>query len=140
MKTTVWVIIVAIFSCCQGQETETIQPFTPENAAGLWVPFEVINDNGALETNRNNLVGFDFFAPYQGSVKLNPNGSYFPFIWMDTEPREFIGNPPGNFELRNNRLYFLIPGQWEIDFELIKFTGKELWLRGVNYQVKFKKV
>jgi hypothetical protein len=139
MKMGLFVLGFALM-CCQGQQEPTEQFFTPETAAGLWVPYEVKNDIGTVEKNRNNLIWFDFFAPYTGSVKLNPDGTYIPFLWSDNGEFGFLDNQAGSFDLAANQLLFSSPGNWEIDFELVKFTGNELWLRGVNYQVKFKRL
>jgi hypothetical protein len=137
MKTTCWLLIGFIFSCCQGQENEISQPFTFNKAAGLWVPYELKYDDNLIVVEE--LYLFDFFAVYMGSVKLNADGTYNPFLWTDKGNYQFSEEESGICELTNNQLSFRGSGSWQIDFKVSKFTDDELWLRGTNYLVKFRK-
>lgn len=139
MKTTSLLFIVVILSCCQSQETLSNRPFTFKEAAGFWVPYEVKQDDGSVFTE--GLQMFDFFAPYTGSVKLNEDKTYFPFIYTNDKSDYYLReDSSGTVELINDQLFFKsFDSLWQVDFKIIRFTGEELWLSGINWQAKFKK-
>ena len=137
MRPITLILIAFIFFSCQGQENVVTEIFSFEQATGLWVPYEVNYDNGTIRTEE--LAMFDLFAPYMGSFKLNKDGSYIPFLWVGIRDYQFNQDHAGVCELISGQLFFNSTDPWKIDFQIIKFENNELWLKRLDFLMKFKR-
>jgi hypothetical protein len=138
MKTTICLIIAITFSCCQDQGNPVNMPFTFEEAAGLWVLFEMKTFDGIV-TQASGVQFADVFAPYTGSVKLNSDGTYIPMMWFSKTDIGFNDTYSGAFKIVGDKLFFDSPAGWQTELKLIKFTGEELWVKGENEEYKLRK-
>jgi len=118
-------IAISFFESCKKDRHEIVPSFNYEQAAGVWVPYELIDEFGA--TISGPFLANNLFGSYSESVQLNSNKTFIPGNWgantFSPHSRE-----TGTFEyLPNNKLIF--KGAWEIEWEIAKFDGDDLWLK-----------
>lgn len=119
-------IVISFFSSCKKDSRETLPVFDYEQAAGIWVPYEV-TEKGTIHSISASTTGI--FGSYASSVQLNKDKTFIPIMWLGKDNFRFQTSQTGTFEyLSNNKLRFnngyAIP-EWEI----IKFVGDDLWLK-----------
>jgi hypothetical protein len=133
MKIMILICGLVIVGC--KDSTIAPQEFSFEGAAGIWVPFELIHNDGAIQSGSFNANSF--FGVYAESFKLSEDQTFIPVIWSSNTNFQLKEDETGTCTLSGNRLVF--NGIWELDFELIKFESNELWLKRMNTLHKFRK-
>ncbi len=134
MKSSILIFLVVCFFSCQ--ENPIIpQPFSFEAAAGIWVPFEMINADGTIITG--SFIANSFLGVYAESFKLNEDQTFIPVMWSTSTNFQLKADEAGTCNFSGNRLVF--NGNREIDFELVKFENNELWLKRMDTLHKFRK-
>jgi len=118
-------VLVSFFGSCKKDNHETAPTFDYEQAAGIWVPYEIINEAGTIE--RGPFLFNNFFGAYAESVQLNSDKTFIPVQWTNKDTFYLKTDEAGTFEhLSSNKLKF--KGLWELDWDIIKFEGDDLWL------------
>lgn len=118
-------IIISFPGSCKKDAHKTGEEFNYEQAAGIWVPYEITDEFGTIHTGP--FTANNFFGSYCESVHLNSDKTFIPGNW---ENQSF--NPrtaeAGSFEyISGHKLRF--KGTWEAEWDIIKFEGDELWLK-----------
>lgn len=135
MRPITLILIAFIFFSCQGQENVVTEIFSFEQAKGIWVPFEIRDADGSVQSG--SFTSNSFFGVYAESFKLNEDQTFIPVVWSTNTNFLLKEDEKGTCKFFDNRLVF--NGTWELDFELIKFENNELWLKRLDFLMKFKR-
>jgi hypothetical protein len=128
-------IVISFFDSCKKDSHELIIPTFYEQAAGIWVPYEYLQ-NGIVLTGP--FTSSSVFGVYAESVLLNKDQRFIPIIWINKDTFSFKTADAGNFEyLPGNKLIF--KGPVELRFDIIKFEDDDLWLKNFQGQYKLKR-
>jgi hypothetical protein len=135
MKITIFLILgISFYSCSDGN----IQPqeFSFENAFGVWIPYEKIYSNGALDSGPF-VIGL--FGAYSESFELNTDKTFTPLHWENKQEVNFSIAEMGTcrYDSNNERLFF--DGAFKLEFEIVKFYKDDLWLKDSNGLHKFRR-
>ena len=118
-------IVISSLGSCKKDADNPDDKFDYEQAAGLWVPYEVIDQFGAAHLGP--FTANSLFGSYAESVQLNSDKTFIPVTWFDQNNITFNTQEAGTFEyLSGNKLRFR--GLWETEWEIDEFKGDHLWL------------
>jgi hypothetical protein len=138
ISTICFVVVITFFSSCKRDRQETVPAFTYEQAAGIWVPYELAIDGKPLDgrtlDGTRQFTGNSIFGTLAESVQLKNDKTFIPVTWITKDNFTLNTAETGTFEyLSSNKLSFkgLRVSEWDI----IKFEGDDLWLR--QYVQKF---
>jgi hypothetical protein len=71
-------VLISSFESCKKNRPESII-FDYEKAAGIWVPYQIILEDGSIQNGPFN--NSTVFGVYAESVQLNKDGTFIPVIW-----------------------------------------------------------
>ena len=117
--------VFLVISGCKKDNPKTTYNFNYELAEGKWVLYEITSDTGSIQSGP--FTSNSIFGVYAESVQLNKDKTYIPMSWVDKNNFTLKTDEAGNFEYSaNNKLRFY--GTFNLEWELNKFQGDELWL------------
>jgi hypothetical protein len=133
-------VVISFLGSCKKDTHEEIKTFDYEKAAGIWVPYEIIQPGGTID--RGEFTANSFFGSYDESVQLKKDQTFIPIIWYNKDNFFLDTAKTSSYEyLPGNKLIFngdYSSGDLTFEYELIKFEGDDLWLK--NYAtIKFKR-
>ena len=137
----VMVAITLIFSACKKDNNingEVLR--SPEHLAGLWVPYELI-ENGTVFTG--NFTGNGLFGAYAESVKIESDLSFIPVIFFAQGNKTLKQDEKGTYRINGLSGKMEMNGIFKIETRVIKLTADEMWLNmwpnTANVLYKFRK-
>jgi hypothetical protein len=126
LSTICFGVVVTCFSSCKKDNQETVPAFTYEQAAGIWVPYEKIDEFGT--THSGPFTANSLFGSYSESIQLNSDKTFIPGTWWNQNYFTGSAVEAGTFEhLLSNKLKF--KGNWPSEWNIIKFEVDDLWLK-----------
>lgn len=133
-------VVISFLGSCKKDSQEEVKAFDYEKAAGIWVPYEMIQPD--MTINSGEFTANSFFGSYDESVRLNKDQTFIPIVWNNKDNFFLDTSKTSTFEyLPSNKLIFnrdRISGDLSFEYEIIKFEGNDLWLK--NYAtIKFKR-
>ena len=120
------IIITSFLNGCKKAIHKPNAGFDYEKAAGLWVPYEVIDESGTVQAGP--ITASNLFGSYAESVQLNSDKTFIPVTWWDRNNITFKTQEAGTFQwLQGNILKFegFIYQEWEV----VKLESNDLWLK-----------
>ena len=136
MKMLVLLIPIFLFLHCSNHVAKQ-SLFDFKKAEGVWVPYEIIYDDGTI--NNGSFTAFGIFGSYSESFKLNQDQTFTPIIWYDKKTFTLSLIESGLCSYSENSRKLTFSGVWELEFDLIKFNKDEMWLKRAGALYKFKK-
>lgn len=129
-------IVISFFGSCKKDSHEIVPTFY-EQAAGIWVPYELAIDGTTLDgrtlDGTRQFTGNSIFGTSSESVHLNSDKTFIPVQWISKNDFTLNTAETGTFEyLSGNKLRFR-GASGTVD--IIKFEGDDLWLK--MYYQKF---
>ena len=133
-------VVISFLGSCKKDTHEEIKTFDYEKAAGIWVPYKVIQPDGAI--SRGGFRYNSFFGSYNESVQLNKDQTFMPIVWYNKDTIVIDSSKMSTYEyLPANKLIFngdRSSRDLTFEYELIRFEGDDLWLK--NYgTIKLKR-
>ena len=121
-----FVILISFLGSCKKDVKKPDGEFDYERAAGLWVPYEGTDEFGLVHFGP--FTAANLFGSYAESVQLKTDKTFIPVTWFDKDNITFKTQETGTFQwLPGNTLRF--QGLFEMEWELIKLEGDDLWLK-----------
>lgn len=120
---TIFFIAVFLISACSEESVRSID-FT--NYAGIWVPYEIRYADGTIHEGQ--FSNKSIFGVYAESIQLDETQTYVPVIWNGIDNYNFKSEDQGKFELVGESKLSFKDGVWDMEFEITKYDGEELWL------------
>jgi hypothetical protein len=136
LKTIILFFTIIIFFGCD--EGTTLYNFNFKQAAGIWVPYEIIYEDGTVETG--SLLGHDIFGAYSESVELKKDLSYVPVRWVSME--DFYRNQAdaGTVDYStNDKVLTFSNDNLILVFYIISYDGNILTLKskdGIEFKLR----
>jgi hypothetical protein len=134
MKTRILVLISLLFIGC-GESSP--QPFSFEQAVGIWVPYEIKNEDGTI--SKGSFTASSFFGVYAESFKLTADKTFIPVTWTNKQMFNLKLEEKGICAYSSDSKKIIFSGVWKLEFDLIKFEKNELWLKSGGVLYKFKR-
>lgn len=117
------VFILLIVGCTN----DPVSPsFNEKQYLGIWIPFEIIYQDGTVDQGPFNSKSI--FGVYDESVELKEDKTYTPLFWIDETKYQTSPEEAGKFVINASRL-LLTEGAWEMEFEIVKLSEEELWVK-----------
>lgn len=106
---------------------ESVSTIEFKEYTGIWVPYEITYADGSVW--QGPFAFMSVFGAYAESIQLNADLSYVPLAWTDADTQMFKEEESGHFTFMtyDNKL-LLTGGAWDMEFEITKYEGDELWL------------
>ena len=71
--------VIFFLNSCKKDSHEVIPAFDYKQAAGIWVPYELIDELGTLHNGP--FTSNSLFGIYAESVQLNKDQTFIPIVW-----------------------------------------------------------
>jgi hypothetical protein len=101
------VLLVILFSLVTSCTERHVGPqFEFKEYAGIWVPYEIIYEDGTNETGP--FSARTIFGVYAESIQLKVDKTYTPVIWYSKDQYSSKMEDAGVFEFSTGRMSFLL--------------------------------
>jgi hypothetical protein len=125
------------FQSCKKNRPESIT-FDYEKAAGIWVPYQIVYENGSIENGP--FTFSNVFGVYAESVQLNKDKTFIPVQWQSKTNFTLKQTEKGTYQYAPLGQKLIFDGLFHIEYTIAKFSNNELWLEsGAVVRYKYKR-
>jgi hypothetical protein len=129
-------LLMPSFQSCKKNRPESIT-FDYEKAAGIWVPYEIINGDGSIVNGP--FFASSVFGVYAESVQLNKDKTFIPVAWQSKTNFILKSTEKGTYVHQPLNQKIIFDGIFHMESQIIKFYNDELWLDFGGAIYKYKK-
>jgi hypothetical protein len=98
-------MLLSAVTSCKKSDMEPVA-FSYENAVGVWVPYEIILEDGRIQVGP--FTSSTHFGVYAESVQLNKDQSFIPVIWKTSTNYLLKNDEKGTYKyIRSERRLIL---------------------------------
>jgi hypothetical protein len=129
-------VLISSFQSCKKNRPESIT-FDYEKAAGIWVPYQIVYENGSIENGP--FVASSIFGAYAESVQLNKDKTFIPVAWQSKTNFILKSTEKGTYVHQPLNQKIIFDGIFHLESQITKFYSDEFWLDFAGAIYKFKR-